>query len=81
MSLHDNTALSGPLPSGFGEMSGLTRLAVSRTGLSGALPQGLVNNTVMQYLHFDDTQMCAPSNTEFQTWLDGVPDKNGPACE
>ena len=81
VSLHDNTALSGGLPSGFGEMSGLTRLAVSRTGLSGHLPQGLVSNTVMQYLHFDETDLCAPSDEAFQTWLDGVPDQNGPTCE
>ena len=79
LSLHDNTGMSGRLPDGFGNMSGLTRLAVSRTGLSGELPQGLVNSA-MQYLHFDDTSLCAPSNTEFQTWLDGVPDKNGPTC-
>ena len=81
VSLHDNTGLSGPLPAGFGSMSGLTRLAVSRTGLSGELPQDLVNNSVMQYLHFDETQMCAPSDEPFQTWLNGVPDRNGPTCE
>ncbi len=81
LSLHNNTGLSGGLPSGFGSMSGLVRLAVSRTGLSGNLPQGLVNNTVMQYLHFDGTSLCAPANEEFQTWLESVPDKNGPTCE
>ena len=80
VSLHDNTGLSGALPSGFGEMPGLTRMAVSRTGLSGHLPRDLVNNTVMQYLHFDDTGVCAPANDEFREWLERVPDKNGPTC-
>ena len=80
LSLHDNTGLSGPLPDGFGSMSGLTRLAVSRTGLTGELPQGLVNSA-LQYLHFDETQMCAPADEAFQTWLNGVPDQNGPTCD
>ena len=80
VSLHDNTALSGSLPSGFGSMAGLTRLAVSRTGLSGPLPQGLINSA-LAYLHYDDTGLCAPANDDFQTWLDGVADKNGPTCE
>ena len=79
LSLHDNTGLSGPLPDGFGSMSGLTRLAVSRTGLSGQLPQGLVNSG-LEYLHFDDTSLCAPADEAFQTWLAGVADKNGPTC-
>ena len=63
------------------ETSGLTRLAVSRTALSGALPQGLVNNTVMQYLHFGGTNLCGPSDEAFQEWLDGVSDNNGPNSE
>ncbi len=80
LSLHEDSGLSGPLPAGIGNMSGLKRLAVSRTGLSGQLPQGLINSA-MQYLHFDDTGLCAPANDEFQEWLDGVPDKNGATCE
>ncbi len=81
VSLHDNTALSGALPAGFGAMPGLSRLAVSRTGLSGALPQGLTGNSAMAYLHFDDTSLCAPADSAFQTWLSGVPNNNGPTCE
>ena len=33
LSLHDNIALSGPLPSGFTSIGGLQRLAVANTGL------------------------------------------------
>lgn len=79
LSLHDNTGLSGPLPAGIGNMPLLTRLALSNTGLSGELPQGLISS-LMGYLHFDGTNLCAPADEEFQTWLDGVPDKNGPTC-
>ena len=52
----------------------------ARVQMDGELPQGLVNSA-MQFLHFDDTDLYVPSNEEFQTWLDGVPDKNGPTCE
>ncbi len=80
LSLHDNTALSGPLPAGFGTIAGLSRLAVSRTGLSGTLPQGLTNSA-MRYLHFDDTGLCAPADSAFQTWLAGVTSHNGATCD
>ena len=80
LSLHDNTGLSGPLPVGIGRMPRLTRLAVSRTGLSGELPQDLVKNGAMQYLHFDDTGLCAPPNAGFQQWLGGVSNALGSNC-
>ena len=80
LSLHDNTALNGPLPAGFGTLTSLTRLAVSRTGLSGTLPQGLTGNQ-MRYLHCDDTSLCAPADSAFQTWLATVTSHNGPTCD
>ncbi len=72
--------LSGSLPESLGGLSGLTRLALHHNaGLSGELPQGLVNSALV-YLHFQESGLCAPSDAAFQTWLDGVANKNGPSC-
>ena len=38
VSLHDNTALSGALPSGFTNMGSLQRLAIANTGI--CIPSG-----------------------------------------
>ena len=72
--------LSGSLPESLGGLSGLTRLALHHNaGLTGELPQVLVDSA-LEYLHFQESGLCAPSDAAFQTWLAGVANKNGPSC-
>ena len=69
--------LSGALPSSLGNLANLVGLRLNSNDLSGALPSSLVNLTNLQQLWLANTQLCAPTDDAFQTWLDGIGNKQG----
>ena len=77
LSLSEN-AFSGALPAWLGNLTNLEWLYLhGNNDLSGVLPSSLVNLTNLQELYLQNTQLCAPTDAAFQTWLDGIDDKVG----
>ena len=68
---------SDELPSSLGNLTGLIRLYLSTNRFSGALPLSMVNLANLQQLLLDGTELCAPTDAEFQAWLRGVANKTG----
>ena len=65
--------LSGDVPSTLGNLASLRVLGLSHnTQMSGALPSSLLRLSNLVELRLNDTGLCAPSDTDFQTWLDGL---------
>ena len=69
--------LSGSIPKEIGQLQNLTRLNLRDSPLSGSLPSSLVNLTNLEYLWLHNTQLCAPTDADFQAWLEGINDKRG----
>ncbi len=65
--------LSGPLPSEWGQLSHLESLGLTNNfGLSGTLPSSLTSLRQLEELLARGTELCAPSTTDFQSWLAGI---------
>ena len=57
------------------------RFDVSKNKLTGALPQSFVHFNHLDYLNFESNSgLCAPSNDEFQMWLDTIETVTGDTC-
>ncbi len=73
--------LSGKLPAYVASLTELEGLWIQENGgLSGPLPQSLTGLSKLTSLRFNSTGLCAPLDTDFQTWLGGVGDKQGSNC-
>ena len=67
-----NNRLSGTIPSELGQLSSLQSLSVQdNVDMYGTLPRSLINLD-LNALWLNGTQLCAPSDAEFQVWLSGV---------
>ena len=74
--------LSGRLPAGLAEFTGLTSLSVAdNDGLAGPLPFDLTFLDGLEDLHTTGTDLCAPGHPEFVDWLDGVTRQRVALCE
>lgn len=74
--------LSGRLPAGLAEFTGLTSLSVAdNDGLAGPLPFDLTFLESLEDLHTTGTDLCAPAHPEFVDWLDGVTRQRVALCE
>ena len=70
--LYDND-LTGPIPPELGGMSSLRELDFTNNpGMSGPLPANLMELDQLDVLRADGTELCAPSDPDFQAWLRGV---------
>ena len=70
--------LSGQIPSSLGNLANLQRLNLyDNASLSGPLPGSFTGLTSLASLWLGGTQLCAPTDQAFQTWLQGVVDKSG----
>ncbi len=65
--------LSGMVPPELGNLSNLWALHLENNeGLAGFLPPTLTNLTALEFLSLNNTQLCAPSDVAFQTWLGNI---------
>ena len=65
--------MSGSLPAGLVELTGLTSLSVAdNAGLAGALPLELTALERLEDLHTTGTGLCAPADPTLLDWLEGV---------
>ena len=71
--LLDYNDLEGPVPPEFGRMSSLRELSIANNpAMSGPLPGDLTALHQLEALLAEGTHLCAPSNPDFQAWLEGV---------
>ncbi len=71
----DDNNLVGIVPFQFGALSGMTRFHLNDNMFTGPLPQSFTNLTSMDYFYYQNTNLCAPDNVPFQTWLTGIANK------
>ena len=71
--------LTGGVPPEYGNLKALKSLQVHNTGLSGRLPRELIGLR-LELFTWDETDLCAPSDEEFQEWLKSIPATRGPNC-
>ena len=77
----NNNQLSGAIPEELGNMSSLERLIVhSNPSLTGPLPHSLTQLTKLAFLIFTNTNLCAPTDADFQSWLMAIPTVRGDNC-
>ncbi len=69
-----NNQFSGAIPPELGNATKLQELYLNSNQFTGALPLTLTNLSSMSGLHFQNTNLCAPSDTAFQSWLSTIPD-------
>ena len=74
--------LSGSIPSELAQLSQLTGLMLQdNADFSGPIPNSFLNLALMS-LRLDETQLCVPAYTDFQVWLDDIPEEQGTTiCE
>ncbi len=78
LDLSDNP-LIGPVPPEIGDLRKLRVLRVNGTLLSGQLPLELIG-LPLRVFTWDETDLCAPGDEEFQEWLKSIPTTRGPNC-
>ena len=72
--------LTGRLPAQLGALARMTVLRLGGNAISGRLPLSLTRLS-LQELGYADTGLCAPVETAFQTWLRGIPSREGTGIE
>ncbi|MYB06842.1 MAG: hypothetical protein F4Y24_10855 [Gemmatimonadetes bacterium] len=79
MSLGANR-LEGPIPPEFSGMANLTELEMgNNAGMTGQLPMS-ITGLRLNVLTAGGTDLCAPSDPDFQTWLEAVPSRRIKPC-
>ncbi|MYI46655.1 MAG: hypothetical protein F4123_09825, partial [Gemmatimonadetes bacterium] len=69
----EHNDFEGPLPPGLGGMASLKELGLTgNAGVYGALPGDMTDLHQLDALLAGGTGLCAPTDPDFQTWLDGV---------
>jgi len=72
--------LIGEIPPELGNLLELQHLRLNENNLSGKLPRSFLNLQNLTIFHFDGAGVCAPRDDDFQTWLNKIPDADGPSC-
>ena len=68
-----NNALSGALPSELANLASLATLRLDESrALTGPLPDGLRELSDLATVNIDKTELCAPEDDAFRTWLDAI---------
>jgi len=71
---------SGSIPPEIGQLSKLMDLNLSNNLLVGKLSRNMMKLNNLKSLKFDGQDLCAPSDPEFQNWLEQIPEVSGPHC-
>ena len=72
LDLQDND-LSGALPSELANLTNLTSLLLTESrALTGPLPDGLRQLSDLETVNIEKTELCAPGDDTFQTWLSTI---------
>ena len=72
LSIQGNELTDG-IPPSFGDLANLRSLELAHnTNMSGTLPSSLLNLDNLNQLRLNDTGLCAPSDADFQAWLNGI---------
>ena len=72
--------LTGRLPQTVSQLALLTSLRIEGNALSGRLPESL-SGLSLRELRYSDTELCAPADSVFQSWLNAIPDHQGTDVE
>ena len=76
-----NNDLSGPIPPEFGGLATLAELELAHNaGLSGALPTSLTGLARLDVLQTGGTDLCAPRDPVFLTWLGSIRERWVGSC-
>ena len=76
----DHNDLDGPVPTEFGGLFSLRDLMLANNPrMAGSLP-GELAGLFVQLLVAGGTGLCAPPDSAFQTWLEGVPKRRIATC-
>ena len=75
LSIQSN-GLSGPIPPEFGNLQSLRSLQANSNPLDGRLPSDLTRLTLTRF-HWNQTNLCAPTDDAFKEWLESINDNNG----
>ncbi len=79
LNLSDNQ-LSGEIPAELGYLANLRGLFLQdNESLSGPLPDSFTN-LELQTLNLDGTELCVPTSSEFQTWIEGIDNVTAATC-
>ena len=73
-------ALTTSLPPALGNLSALQTMSLSGNPLSGSLLGSLMTLAELDYLWTDGTDLCAPADATFQTWLAALIQFSGVTC-
>ena len=68
--------LRGQLPSNLGDLARMTVLRIGGNDLTGRLPLAMAR-LPLQDLRYAETQLCAPAEEAFQTWLNAIASHEG----
>lgn len=71
-----HNGLTGQVPPRFANLGYLDVLAIDNTALSGRLPRELLDISLGRF-HWNETDLCAPADTEFRRWLESIGDQIG----
>ena len=74
----NHNELTGNIPAELGNLTNLQYLWLhNNAGLSGPLPDSFTGLGDLEDLRMDGTELCAPTDAAFQTWLQGIENKRG----
>ena len=74
----NSNLLSGELPTELGNLSNLQELSLhDNADLTGPLPLSLTQLDTLETLSLSGTLLCAPTDTTFQNWLEGIENTSG----
>ena len=68
--------LDGRLSSDLGALARMTVLRIGDNALKGRLPLSMARVPLREF-HYANTELCAPAEASFQTWLGGIPSREG----
>ncbi|GAK50022.1 leucine rich repeat domain protein [Candidatus Moduliflexus flocculans] len=67
-----NNRFSGELPAEWGNLSNMREFFLTKNQLQGPLSLNLMNLKMLYNFKFNETNLCEPQDTTFQSWLSSI---------